>query len=221
MLEKKLGYSFHDKGLLECALTHSSLYKGVKSYQRLEFLGDAVVGIIASHLLYERYPEMAEGDLSRRMSWLVGEQGLASVGRELELGPAIRLGSAEEAAGGRERDSMLADIVEAVAAAAYIDGGLEAARSIIEPRFALRLATEHYEAASADAKTALQSVCQSSNQETPKYETIRTDGTDHEPVFDSSVSWDGRFLGRGRGGNKKSAEQAAALAALQVLSEEK
>jgi ribonuclease-3 len=219
-LEEALGYRFADASLLERALTHRSHSheQGVISsnYERLEFLGDALLGFLVAHWLYRDDPGAAEGQLSRRRQSLVRTSSLAEAARRVGLGSAIRLGRGEESSGGRDKLSLLADTFEAVLGAVYLDGGIRAARSFVQRHLrrelrASRQASEH----SDDYKTRLQEAIQARLQRTPRYRIVSTTGPAHALEFEVEVLLEDRILGSGRGSNRKLAEQAAARQALE------
>lgn len=219
VLEEKLGYRFHDRGLLEHAMTHSSYANehrasGITSNERLEFLGDSVLGMVVADYLFDVHPDMPEGDLTRTRAALVCEDSLYEVARTLEIGNYLRLGKGEAAGGGRERPSILADATEAMLAAVYLDGGIEAARAIIRTFI---LDKEREKAVDRDYKTALQELVQRTPGQSIVYRLAAEEGPDHARVFVMEVSVDGRPAGRGKGRTKKEAEQMAARAALQKL----
>ncbi|MCI9402183.1 MAG: ribonuclease III [Oscillospiraceae bacterium] len=214
-LESKLGYTFHDRKLLENALTHSSYANenrgGLSSNERLEFLGDSILGMVTADYLYKKHPDLPEGDLTRTRAALVCEESLVEVADQLGLGAYLKLGRGEEAGGGRQRPSIRADAVEAVLAAVYLDGGLPEARKIVQ-RFILDKEAE--KAASRDYKTALQEFVQRESGQVLTYQLVGESGPDHAKVFTVSVELNGREIGRGSGHSKKEAEQMAARAAL-------
>ncbi len=217
-LESKLGYTFHDRKLLENALTHSSYANenrgGLSSNERLEFLGDSILGMVTADYLYKKHPDLPEGDLTRTRAALVCEESLVEVADQLGLGAYLKLGRGEEAGGGRQRPSIRADAVEAVLAAVYLDGGLPEARKIVQ-RFILDKEAE--KAASRDYKTALQEFVQRESGQVLTYRPVGESGPDHAKVFTVSVELNGREIGRGSGHSKKEAEQMAAKAAMEGL----
>ena len=218
-LEKKLGYRFRDRGLLEHAMTHSSYAnehrgKGLTSNERLEFLGDSVLGVVVADYLFHRYPNMPEGELTRTRAALVCEGSLYEVARSLDLGRCLRLGKGEDAGGGRKRPSILADATEAVLAAVYLDGGMEAVRAIIQT---LILDREREKSVGRDYKTALQELVQRKPGAAVSYHLVRESGPDHCRSFEMEASVDGSVIGTGAGRTKKEAEQMAAKAALEKL----
>ena len=203
-LEEKLGYTFQNRALLENALTHSSYanenkHTGAQSNERLEFLGDSVLGMVTADYLYRVHPDLPEGDLTRTRAALVCEGSLVEVAQQLELGTYLKLGKGEDAGGGRERPSIVADAVEAVLAAVYLDGGIGSARKIIQ-RFILD--REEEKRGSRDYKTALQELVQ------------RESG---QKRFQVEVELNGAPVGAGEGRSKKEAEQMAAKAAIAKL----
>ena len=218
-LERRLGYAFHDRSLLSEALNHSSYANehrgGLSSNERLEFLGDSVLGFVSAEFLFKRYGELPEGDLTRMRAALVCEQSLYGVAKELGLGGYLKLGRGEEAGGGRERQSILADAMEAVLAAVYLDGGIEAARELIE-RVLLRQAPTAEER--RDYKTTLQEVTQRRSGQVLTYHMVDQRGPDHNKTFLFEVRLNGTAIGRGEGHSKKEAEQAAARDALERMS---
>lgn len=219
-LEEKLKYSFKNKALLINALTHSSYAnenraEGVPSNERLEFLGDSVLGFVAAEHLFSMKPELHEGKMTRLRAELVCEQNLHAVACDLELGKHLRIGHGEERSGGRKRTSILADAVEAVIAAMYLDGGIEPARDFIMRNI---LSPESIEAHhSADYKTELQELIQQKPGQSISYIAAGESGPDHDKLFLSKVALNGKVLGEGSGRTKKEAEQAAARAALERL----
>lgn len=214
-LERKLGYAFRDRTLLEEALNHSSYANehrdGPGSNERLEFLGDSVLGFVSAEFLFRRYRGLPEGDLTRMRAALVCEQSLYEVAKKLDLGSCLKLGRGEEAGGGRERQSILADAVEAVFAAVYLDGGVDQARALIE-RILLSQAPAAEER--RDYKTTLQEVVQRRSGQVLTYHMADQRGPDHNKTFLFEVRLNGEVIGRGEGHSKKEAEQAAARDAL-------
>ena len=216
VLEKKLGYTFRCKEQLQAALYHSSYANehrccGVSSNERLEFLGDAVLGLVTADYLYHKHPDLPEGDLTRMRAALVCEESLYEVAQSLGLGNELRLGKGEEAGGGRCRPSILADATESVFAAVYLDGGMETARNFILP-----FITEG-KTAEDDYKTRLQEVVQQDPSAVLKYEVTGETGPDHDKQFTVCVWRNGRLLAEGKGRSKKAAEQHAAKVALEKL----
>ena len=218
-LEEKLGYRFHDRGLLEHAMTHSSYAnehrgQGLTSNERLEFLGDSVLGVVVAEHLFATHPGMPEGELTRTRAALVCEGSLYEVAKGLELGRYLRLGKGEDAGGGRNRPSILADATEAMLAAVYLDGGMAAVRPIIQ---ALILNKEQEKAVDRDYKTALQELIQRTPGQTVSYRLVEESGPDHCRSFLMEASVGEDVTGRGSGRTKKEAEQMAAKAALEKL----
>ncbi|HIT57843.1 MAG TPA: ribonuclease III [Candidatus Galloscillospira stercoripullorum] len=218
-LEEKLGYTFTDRTLLERALTHSSYAnenrgKGLESNERLEFLGDSVLGMVTADFLFRTKPNLPEGDLTRTRAALVCEGSLVLVARELGLGRCLKLGRGEDAGGGRERPSIQADAVEAVIAAIYLDGGIGSARKFIQ-RFILDRGD--VVAVSRDHKTALQELVQRESGQVLEYRLLGATGPDHAKVFRVEVDLNGEAVGTGEGRSKKEAEQNAARAAIEKL----
>lgn len=218
-LEEKLGYRFRDRSLLEHAMTHSSYAnehrgQGLTSNERLEFLGDSVLGVIVAEHLFMEHPGMPEGELTRTRAALVCEGSLHEVAKSLELGRYLRLGRGEDAGGGRTRPSILADATEAMLAAVYLDGGMEAVRPIIQT---LILNKEREKAVDRDYKTALQELIQRTPGSVVSYRLVRESGPDHCRSFEMEASVDGKVVGTGAGRTKKEAEQMAARTALEKL----
>lgn len=219
-LEKKIGYTFRDRSLLDNALTHSSYAnehreQGSLSNERLEFLGDSILGLVVADHLYRTRPDLPEGDLTRIRAALVCESSLVDVARELDLGSYLKLGKGEESGGGRRRPSIQADAVEAMLAAVYLDGGIGQVRKLIHD---LILGHEREKtAAGRDYKTALQELVQRESGQVLTYELIGETGPDHAKVFSMEVRLNGAPIGAGQGHSKKEAEQAAAKAAVEKL----
>lgn len=220
-LEKKIGHSFRDRALLTTALTHSSYANENRGRgecnERLEFLGDSVLGMVVADALYRRFPELPEGRMTRLRAQLVCEESLHRVASELGLGEYVRLGRGEEHTGGRRRTSILADAVEAVIAAMYLDGGLETAKAFIERQILSALDGAGPVMRVEDCKTELQELVQKKSGQSLSYELLGESGPDHDKTFTSQVSLNGRPVGSGSGRTKKEAEQAAARAALEAL----
>lgn len=217
--ERKLGYTFRDKGLLLNALTHSSYAnehrrEGCTSNERLEFLGDAILGVIVAEHLYRTHPDKPEGELTKLRAELVCEKSLAEVAGQLGLGTVLRLGHGESHGGGSHRPSMLADAVEAVLAASYLDGGMEIPKGIIS-RFIL--GKEQKKAGNQDYKTRFQELVQRNRDQVISYTMVEERGPDHDKTFVVEVSLNGKVVGRGAGSSKKRAEQAAAHSAIAAL----
>lgn len=208
-----LGHRFARADLVEQALTHPSV-EGVPSYQRLEFLGDRVLGLVVAELLYDGYPGAAEGALAARYNVLVRRQTLAEVAREVGLGDYLLLSPSEERSGGRDKPAILADACEAIIAALYRDGGLDAARAFVERYWRPR--GDNLPDAPKDAKTALQEWLQGAGFAAPSYREVSRSGPDHALVFTMEVVVKGRPALTGRGSTKQAAEQAAAAAMLEI-----
>lgn len=226
-LERRLGYRFEDRAILETALSHRSHAHersgepGPESnYERLEFLGDAMLGMIVSEWLYRDDPSAAEGLLSRRRQAVVRSATLAAVAHGLDLGAAILLGKGEESTGGRAKPSLLADVFEALLGAVYLDGGIRAARAFVRRHLGDVLRSTHGAAwKSDDFKTRLQETTQSKLQQVPRYRIVSSAGPDHALEFVVEVRVADEVLGRGTGSNRKQAEQEAARCALGQLGE--
>lgn len=222
-LEGALGYHFGDPSLLRTALTHRShSYESAAgqqgNYERLEFLGDALLSFLVADLLYRADDDVSEGGLSRRRQTVVRRATLAAAARRLELGDAVRLGRGEESSGGRKKASLLADLFESVLGAIYLDGGIRAARSFVRRHLASDLRDAgRSDDAEDDHKTRLQEVIQARLRRTPRYRIVSTRGPDHALEFEVEVLLDDEVLGSGRGTNRKQAEQAAARQALSSI----
>ena len=218
-LEEKLGYTFQNPALLENALTHSSCANEsrgkLQSNERLEFLGDSILGMVVADHLYRNHPDLPEGELTRTRAALVCEESLVEVAAELNLGEYLRLGKGEESGGGRHRPSIQADAVEAVLAAVYLDGGIGSARKIIQ-RYILCREIEGLNS-SRDYKTALQELVQRESGQVLGYQLIGSEGPDHAKIFSVEVDLNGQPIGQGKGRSKKEAEQMAAKAGMEKL----
>jgi ribonuclease-3 len=215
----RLGHRFGDPELLAQSLTHRSWcaeHPGVTSNERLEFLGDAVLGLVITERLFALHPDRAEGELSRMRSTLVSAETLADLAEELDLGRALFLGKGEDATGGRAKRSILADAMEAVIGAVHIDGGPDASRRFVLDLLAERIRRAPVEVEGRDHKTNLQELAARRFGRLPRYR-ITERGPDHAKVFSAVVVFDGREYGRGEGRSKKQAEQAAARAARDLL----
>ena len=222
ILEKKLGYTFRDPSLLRAALYHSSYANehraaGIRSNERLEFLGDAVLGFVTAEYLYAKHPDLPEGDLPRRRAALVCEESLHEVAQALDLGSCLQLGRGEEQGGGRHRPSILADATESVFAAVYLDGGMDAARDLIHRVLLDKEREEQVEERRRDYKTELQELVQRKSGSTLNYRMVGSDGPDHAKVFEAAALLNGEEFSTGTGHSKKEAEQSAARAALEKL----
>ena len=219
VLEAALGHEFKDRSLPRLALTHSSFSneQGQEdNYERLEFLGDAVLGLITSQWLYLRFSEEPEGRLAKLKSFLVSSPVLADFARSIDLGAHLHLGVGEERSGGRDKSSILADSIEALFGAVFLDAGLEPARKLIVQVLERGL-DRRSKIRPADSKTHLQEVSQGAGYGLPTYKLADEAGPDHDKRFTVECSLDGRLIGRATGRSKKNAEQAAASAALQRL----
>ena len=212
-----LNYRFRDPQLAALALTHRSM--GKPNNERLEFLGDALLGAFVAEMLYEAHPKASEGELSRLRAQLVNGSALAAVARELELGDALKLGPGELKSGGFRRDSILADAFEASLAAVFLDGGLEACRQVVRELFAERIAA--LRRSSKDAKTRLQDWLQGHGHALPQYELVDSHGEDHAKTFDvrCTVAEPLAFSAAANGPSRRQAEQDAAEAVLAHLLE--
>ncbi len=220
-LEQQLGHVFAREALCEMALTHKSWLNefprnGRADNERLEFLGDAVLNLVVSDLLMRRYPERSEGELSRTRAALVSETGLGQVAVALDLGQWVFLGRGEEQAGGRRRPSILADTLEAVLGAIYLDGGFPAAFAAVERVLAPGL-EDAERGLQLDFKSRLQERSQALLQRTPQYAVVGEEGPDHDKTFLVSIVLNGTEYGRAAGKSKKEAEQSAAAQALEKL----
>jgi ribonuclease-3 len=214
-LEERIGHSFAEKSLLDSALTHISALSGksrASSYQRLEFLGDHVLGLVVSDMLYRAFPKADEGELSRRLADLVRRETCADVARSLDLGAVIKLGASEANAGGRVRLAILADVCEALIGAVFIDGGYPAAASMIERLWSERMRTPARPL--RDPKTVLQEWAQARGLPTPSYREVERTGPHHDPEFRVAVALPDFKPAEGIGRSKRAAEQAAAAAML-------
>ena len=219
-LESAIGYRFQNITLLQNALTHSSYaneywHNSLKSNERLEFLGDSTLGMVVAEYLYRNFPERPEGELTRMRADMVCEQALARVANRLGLGKHLLLGHGEEQTGGRERASILADAVESVIAASYLDGGMAAAKGIIDKFVLCDVPVTKMQ--NADFKTTLQELVQRKKDQVLSYKQIGESGPDHDKRFEVEVSLNGKVVGKGSGSSKKRAEQDAAKSAIQAL----
>jgi ribonuclease-3 len=212
---------FKNPAALNRALTHRSYLNENEDVQedneRLEFLGDAVLDLVAAEMLYRRLPEMQEGRLTRLRAALVSTERLAALAQALGLGALIRMGKGEEASGGRTRPSMLSDAFEAVIGAYYLDSGLQAVREFIEPMFAPLLEQVIRDDADVDNKSLLQEWSQAERRQVPRYHVVAESGPDHERTFLVQVSLGDEVVGQGEGRSKRAAEQAAAADARRRL----
>lgn len=224
-LQTRLGYTFHNIELLRLAVTHPSVAHeqgpSIEHNQRLEFLGDSVLGLVLTRELYLKYPDFSEGPLTKARAQMVNGKALAEQGRNIDLGEFLILSRGEDSSGGRSRESALADAFEAVLGAIFLDGGFEAASEFI-----LRVFKESFGEVSDipnldNPKGELQELLQAKSPDAPQYEMVSSSGPDHDRVFECVVLHCGLELGRGTGKSKKAAESEAALAALTVLRERK
>ncbi len=218
-LEKTIEYTFKDKSLLKAALTHSS-YANEHKYkcpynERLEFLGDAVVSLTTAQFLFEKFPDMPEGDLSKLRSGLVCTAALSDYANQISLGDYLYLGKGEECNNGRMRSSNLEDAFEALTAAVYLDSGLESASKFVLRFLSVSINTHHINF--KDYKTTLQEVVQQNHQETLNYVITSESGPAHDKRFEAEVHLNSNIIGRGTGTSKKQAEQEAAKEALQLM----
>ncbi|HEY7214164.1 MAG TPA: ribonuclease III [Thermoanaerobaculia bacterium] len=219
-LEKRLDHRFKRPDLLDLALTHRSWAneQGIpEHYERLEYLGDSVLGLVTAEWLYREHPELPEGELSKLKAQLVSRETLAQYARELDLGAVLKIGVGEDRSGGRTKASLLCDSLEAVFGALYLDGGLEAAQQAILPM--LEGSFEAVERTVNDAKTQLQEVSQALGWELPEYRLAGSSGPDHDKIFVVECWLAGALAGQGEGPSKKVAEQRAAADALAKLPE--
>ena len=219
-LEEAIGYRFHDLSLLHNALTHSSYanerwHNSLLSNERLEFLGDSVLGMLVAEYLYRNFPNRPEGELTRMRADMVCETTLAAAANRIGLGEYLLLGHGEEQGGGRSRDSILADAVESVIAACFLDGGIEAALRFIRQFILVEVPVHKLH--NADYKTQLQELVQQKKNQALSYALVDESGPDHDKRFDVEVSLNGAVVGRGSGSSKKRAEQDAARAAIESL----
>jgi ribonuclease III len=222
-LQQRLGYHFRDENLLRLALTHPSVAHEqnhpAPHNQRLEFLGDAVLGLVLSRELYEKFPAADEGVLTKSRAKLVNASSLAAHGRTLGLGAHLILSRGEENTGGRERASAHTDAFEALLGAVFLDGGFDAAREFVRREFAADFGTLAELAGIENPKGELQELLQSRSPQAPEYQLVSASGVDHDRDFECAVLHDGVELARGCGKSKKAAESDAALAALKKLRE--
>lgn len=217
-IEDRLNYQFQNKALLKEALSHPSLSSEIRpappDNQRLEYLGDAVLELIVSSHLFQRFPDLKEGPLTKLRASLVSRPALAKAARTLSLGEALLMSNGEAGSGGRQRDSNLSDAFESITGAIYLDGGLEAAREVILQLLAPQMEELNPTETRGNAKGDLQELLQKKSPESPIYQMLSEEGPPHERTFLCNVTWQGQELGRGSGRSKKSAEAEAARAAL-------
>ena len=219
-LETAIGYRFKNISLLQNALTHSSYanerwHNSLLSNERLEFLGDSVLGMLVAEYLYHNFPNRPEGGLTRMRADMVCEQTLASAANRIGSGEHLLLGHGEEQGGGRKRNSILADAMESVIAACFLDGGMEAALKVVQQFILVEVPVTKLH--NADYKTKLQELVQQKKNQTLSYKLVGQSGPDHDKKFDVEVSLNGQVVGCGSGSSKKRAEQMAARAAIEKL----
>lgn len=219
-LQEAIGYSFHNPELLTEAMTHSSYaheqHKGMKYNERLEFLGDAVLSIVVSDYIYKHCPDLPEGELTKLRASLVCEKSLFDFAKQIDLGSYLRLSNGERRNGGAKRPSIVSDAFEALIAAIYLDGGMEAARKHIL-RFVIPEIEQHKNHSFKDYKTALQEIIQKNPGEKLEYRLVGSSGPDHDKHFKVEVCLNSNVIGRGGGRSKKEAEQQAAREALELM----
>ena len=217
-LEKTIGYTFTDRQLLLQALTHKSFSNEQSEFvphnERLEFLGDAVLELVVSDWVFRHYPDIPEGGLTRIRAEVVSEKGLSEISRQLQIGAVLRLGKGEQKSGGNEKSSLLADALEALLGAIYLDGGFAAVSLVIDKSFNAVIKKSALLRYGSDYKTCLQERLQAKYGILPEYSLIQVSGPDHERIFSMEVYFSGKLLGKGSGSSKKNAEQKAAAAAM-------
>lgn len=223
-LEKKLGYRFRKRRHLEIALTHRS-FRYEKDHieadnQRLEFLGDAALGLVAGAYLFGAFPDLQEGDLTRIRSRLTNAKSLANIALSIDLGSHIRLGRGEQQSGGHERTSNLGDALEAVIGAAFLDGGMRAVERMFKKLFVSEIDPEAYDRWQDNPKGALQELAQQQFKTSPRYRTVGEKGPAHSRVFTVEVLIEDKPIARGSGTNKREAESQAAMEALRMIRQE-
>lgn len=219
-LEEAIGYRFQNITLLQQAMAHSSYanerwHDSLMSNERLEFLGDSILGMLVADYLYRTFPNRPEGELTRMRADMVCERSLAVVAAQLDLGKHLLLGKGEEQGGGRHRESILADAVESVIAASYLDGGMEAAKSFVQKFVLVHVPVNRPN--NMDYKTALQEKVQQKKNQTLSYVMVGESGPDHDKHFEVQLRLNDQVVGVGSGSSKKRAEQDAAKAALEAL----
>lgn len=220
-LEKRIGYNFKNKKTLNNALIHSSYTNENKNSmrihnERLEFLGDAVLELVTSDYIFENFPKMSEGDMTKLRAGVVCEPSLAKYAREINLGEYIQMGKGEVSGGGRERDSVLSDAYEAIIGAIYLDGGYEPAKEFILNALKDDIHSQKGLKWIADCKTHLQEQLQKTSQSPIEYYVIKEEGPEHDKIFTVELKYEGKILAKGDGRTKKEAEQAAARVAIEV-----
>jgi ribonuclease-3 len=221
-LHRTLGYEFQDSSLLQAALIHTSYVnerpgRGLNSNERLEFLGDAVLGVVVAHRLYELRPESPEGELTVLRAWLVRQSTLARWARQLGIGPHLLLGRGESRGGGRDRPALLSRGFEALIGSIFLDGGLDSAQSVLLPLIDQEIQVGFSPQRVVDAKSRLQQVTQARFESTPIYSMVEHTGPGHAPIFVVEVKAGPDVVARGSGHSKRAAQQTAAHAALQKL----
>ena len=219
-LEAAIGYKFRNISLLQNALAHSSYanerwHNSLMSNERLEFLGDSILGMVVAEYLYRSFPDRPEGELTRMRADMVCEKTLAAVAGRIDLGRHLLLGNGEEQGGGRSRNSILADAVESVIAASFLDGGMEAARQLICKFILVEVPVKKLH--NVDYKTSLQELVQQKKNQALTYTLVGESGPDHDKRFDVEVRLNGKVVGLGSGSSKKRAEQDAARTAMEAL----
>jgi len=219
-LEVAIGYRFRNITLLQNALAHSSYanerwHNSLMSNERLEFLGDSILGMVVAEHLYRNFPDRPEGELTRMRADMVCETSLATIADKIDLGRHLMLGHGEARLGGRNRASILADAVESVIAASFLDGGMEAARGFIERFVLTNVPVKRMQ--NVDYKTMLQELVQQKKNQVLSYTLVGESGPDHDKLFEVEVSLNGKVVGSGTGSSKKRAEQAAAQSTLAAL----
>lgn len=219
-LEKKLAYKFEDRSLLQEALTHKSFANekkilNLKDYERFEFLGDAILDFVISDLLFKKFPDFSEGDLTKKRANIVREEGLFKVGKSLDLGEYMLLGKGEILNGGSEKRSLVANVTEALIASIFLDGGIEKAYTFIENSFSSIILTS---AETMDYKSELQELSQKNKMGTPFYKVVEESGPDHNKQFKIALELDGKVHSSGCGKSIKEAEQIAAKKSLEIIS---
>jgi ribonuclease-3 len=221
-LQLAIGWTFEDHTLLDRALTHRSFCSEnniEESNERLEFLGDSVLGFVVTTFVYDEYPALPEGELAKLRATVVSAETLAEIANEIDLGAALRLGKGEDSSGGRSKPSILADAMEAVIAAVYLDGGLDVAARVVLAALEARIREQAAGPGGGDYKTRLQELAARRVDQLPRYQ-VRHEGPDHNKRFFATVSLGGAPYGAGEGRSKKAAEQAAARIAWERLEDE-
>ena len=219
-LENAIGYRFQNIQLLQNALTHSSYanerwHNSLLSNERLEFLGDSVLGMLVAEYLFRTFPDRPEGELTRMRADMVCEQTLADAANKIGIGEHLLLGHGEEQGGGRKRNSILADAMESVIAACFLDGGIQAALKVVQQFILVEVPVKKLH--NADYKTALQELVQQKKNQVLSYKLVGESGPDHDKKFEVEVSLNGSVVGRGSGSSKKRAEQMAACSAIENI----